>query len=103
MASPTQSVTTYPQDSLGDNTGNYTIQRISDQQYVLNYQYRMYQPGGSYITSPVRTWNIPTTSKTKSLGEILQNQKMNAEEIFAQKGLENALAKKNDLNRNKNK
>ena len=103
MASPTQSVTTYPQDSLGDNIGNYVIQRISDQQYVLNYQYRMYQPGGSYITSPVRTWNIPTTSKTKSLGEILQNQKMNAEEIFAQKGLENALAKKNDLNRNKNK
>ena len=103
MASPTQSVTTYPQDSLGDNTGNYTIQRISDQEYVLNYQYRMYQPGGTYITSPIRTWNIPATSGTKSLGEILLRQKMDAEGVFAQKGLENALAKKNDLNRNKNK
>jgi hypothetical protein len=103
MASPTQSVTTYPQDSLGDNTGNYTIQRISDQEYVLNYQYRMYQPGGTYTTSPIRTWNIPTTSGTKSLGEILQNQKMNAEEVFSTKGLENVLAKQKDLAINKNK
>ena len=103
MASPTQSVTTYPQNELGDNTGNYTIQRISDQEYVLNYQYRMYQPGGTYTTSPIRTWNIPTTSGTKSLGEILLRQKMDAEGVFAQKGLENALAKKNDLNSNKNK
>ena len=102
MASPTNSVTTYMQDSNGNSSGNYTIAKISDQKYILNYQYKTYQPGGSYLTSPVRTWDIPVNGNV-SLAKALADQKMRAEKVFSAKGLENTLAQQKDIAINKNK
>ena len=105
MTSATQSKTFPKFDSAGNSSGNYTISRISDQKYILNYQYKNYVPsidgvGGSYSNSDMFTWDIPILPAIP-LGEILQNQIHKADSIFDDRGIRNVLAKNRDVGINK--
>ena len=105
MTNATQTKTFPKFDSSGESSGSYTISKISDQRYILNYQYKNYVPsidgvGGSYSDSDVFTWSIPVTQAIP-VGEILQNQIHKADSIFDDRGIRNVLAKKRDVAINK--
>ena len=105
MTSPTQSKTYEMFDGNGDNSGNYTIARVSDQHYILNYQYKNYVAsvdgvGGSYSTSDMYTWDIPITG-VAPLSQVLQNQRDKIESVFDEKDLQNRAAKERDVAINK--
>jgi len=105
MTNATQSKTFPKFDSTGNSSGNYTISKISDLNYILNYQYKNYVPstdgvGGSYADSDVFTWSIPVTQAIP-VGEILQDQRLRADSIFNERGIRNVLAKKRDVAINK--
>jgi len=98
MSSPKGVYTNKENNKAGDGIGSYSYSKISNNEYVMNYQYRTYQPsvdgkGGGYTTS---AWQ-PTTYRIKGNDFSELNNSENAiKEFFRQKALASDLAKSKD-------
>jgi hypothetical protein len=92
MSSPDAVYTEYKNNTQGDGIGNYSFSQISEDRYISNYEYRQYQPGGTYTTErgsrviPIENGNF----------SVLDKQKAFVEELFSQAKLKSDEAKKKD-------
>ena len=102
MGSPNQTLKKYMTDGNGDPSGNYSISRVNQNLYVMNYQYSTYQEGGSYVTSTPMIKNIPIARETGGFQALTANQQA-INELFKQRGLINEAAKAKDKGLNAKK
>jgi hypothetical protein len=94
MASPNGVHTTKVNNASGDGIGSYSFSQLSPSQYIMNYEYRTYQPGGSWTTSPMQSNVIPVRGSDFS---ALVKKEAFAKMRFAQRALESDLAKAKDV------
>tara|TARA_R110000737_G_scaffold106219_2_gene139114 strand:+ start:3331 stop:6744 length:3414 start_codon:yes stop_codon:yes gene_type:complete len=95
MGSPNQTYRKSVTDGKGDPSGNYSISRVNQNLYVMNYQYSTYQEGGSYIPSTPMITNIPISRETGGY-KALNVNKAAIEEVLMQRGLLNMSLKLKD-------
>ncbi len=99
MGSPNQTYIKSIQDTAGNPAGNYSISRINQNSYVMNYQYSTYQEGGTYISSVPMVKEIPIIRETGGFKALNVNEDGIIVTI-KQQGLFNEALKKKDKSLN---
>jgi len=102
MGSPNQTKQWNPTDANGDPAGSYSISRVNQNLYVMNYQYSTYQEGGTYTPSTPMIMNVPISRQTGGFKALTAAQN-SILEIYKQRGLLNMAAKKKDKGLNAKK
>ena len=87
MANPNRYFETKPiTPGYAESIGSYRFAQNSPTEYSMNWQFREYQEGGTYILSPMQTKRISLPNANAS--RVLDEEQAKAEKIFAAYGAE---------------
>jgi len=86
MSNPNRYVENKPVTAGYGNTGSYRFVQNSPTEYTMNWQFKEYQEGGTYILSPMQTRRISLPNANAS--RVLDAEQVKAKGIFAAYGAE---------------